>query len=89
MSPVFGAKMRIATFACLILTTAIPTRPQRALGQPADGPIPPGMASSPAGSLYIQGHEAEVRDDLPAALGLLDQGGDRTWERQPGPTLRL
>jgi tetratricopeptide (TPR) repeat protein len=31
------------------------------------------MASSPAGSLYIQGHDAQVRDDLPAALGLLDQ----------------
>jgi tetratricopeptide (TPR) repeat protein len=75
MSRAFGAKMEIATFACLILTTAIPARFQPAIGQPAGGPplAQAGMASSRAGSLYIQGHDAQVRNDLPAALGLLDQ----------------
>jgi tetratricopeptide (TPR) repeat protein len=63
MTPAFGA-MSMASFACLILATATTARSQPALGQPS---------SSQAGSLYIQGHDAQVRNDLPAASSLLDQ----------------
>jgi tetratricopeptide (TPR) repeat protein len=75
MTPAFGAtKMWMATFACLILATAIPAPSQPAIDQPAGPPLAQaGMASSQAGSLYIQGHDAQVRNDFPAALGLLNQ----------------
>jgi tetratricopeptide (TPR) repeat protein len=57
-------------FVCLILATALPATSaplaQTPLAQAA-------TVSSRAGSLYKQGHDAQVRNDLPTALGLLDQ----------------
>jgi tetratricopeptide (TPR) repeat protein len=75
MTPAFGAIMSTAAFTWLILAMAIPARSQPAIGQPAAWPplAQAGVASSQDGSLYIQGHDAQVRNDLPAALGLLDQ----------------
>jgi tetratricopeptide (TPR) repeat protein len=75
MTPAFGAQMWMAAFSYLILATATPARSQPAIEQPAgSAPLPqPGTASSQTGSLYIQGHDAQVRNDLPAALSLLDQ----------------
>jgi tetratricopeptide (TPR) repeat protein len=68
MTPAFGA-MSMGTFAWLILATAIPTQ-----SQPAVGPLTQaGTATSQDGSLYIQAHDAQVRNDLAVALSLLDQ----------------
>ena len=68
MSVAFVAKLQTATYACLILAGLMTARSQPVIGQPA-GPPP----SAQAGSLYVQGHAAQVRNDFPAALRLLDQ----------------
>jgi tetratricopeptide (TPR) repeat protein len=69
-SPTIGAKMQRATFACLILATALPATSEPLVQTPL---AQAGSVSSQAGSLYKQGHDAQVRNELPAALGLLDQ----------------
>jgi len=69
-SPTIGTKMRRATFVCLILATALPATSEPLAQTPL---AQAGIVSSQAASLYKQGHDAQVRNDLPAALGLLDQ----------------
>jgi tetratricopeptide (TPR) repeat protein len=69
-SPTMGAKMQRATFACLILATALSATSEPLAQTPF---AQAGSVSSQAGSLYKQGHDAQVRNELPVALGLLDQ----------------
>jgi tetratricopeptide (TPR) repeat protein len=69
------AIMRAAVFAALTLAVGSSARSQPAMAQPAGEPPPAfaGMVSSQAWPLYSQGHDAQARNDLPTALGLLDQ----------------
>lgn len=68
MSVPFVAKLQKAAYACLVVAGLMTAGFQPVIGQPA-GPPP----SAQAGSLYLQGHDAQVRNDFPLASSLLDQ----------------
>jgi tetratricopeptide (TPR) repeat protein len=75
MNGALCANVWLATFECLMLVIAFPARSQGVAIQPGDGVglAQEGTESPQAKSLYIQGHDAQVRNDLQTALGLLDQ----------------